>query len=73
MKPRTLSTVVRNGQTWYVYPDPTHCTCLYVGNAANYQQYQKLALQKQIAQENLMAAEVNDDASLDWGAWGPWW
>jgi hypothetical protein len=73
MKPRTVSTVVRNGRTWYVYPDPTDCTCLYVGNAANYQQYQKLAFEKRIADEQLMAAEANEDAAFDWGVWGPWW
>ncbi|MBW1780170.1 MAG: hypothetical protein JRL30_05480 [Deltaproteobacteria bacterium] len=60
------------GKLYYVYADATSCQCIYVGNPKAYQRYQKLALQKQIADEQRMAAEMNENASMNWGLWGPW-
>jgi hypothetical protein len=55
----------------YVYADPDHCHCLFVGDAKAYQSFQQLALQKQIADEYLQAATLNHDAAFNWGHWGP--
>jgi hypothetical protein len=57
-----------DGNTSYVYPDPSVCRCLYVGGEPEYQQYQRLRLQKDIADEESSAA-------LNWRYWGswPWW
>jgi hypothetical protein len=55
----------QDGQPRYVYADAQDCKCVYVGNEKNYDEYQKLSVKQEIAQENL-------DASLDWGMWGPW-
>ena len=59
----------------YVYADATTCQCVYWGNEASYQQYQKLAVQEQIADEQRMAAQMNENAAMNWGMWGmgPWW
>lgn len=73
MKPRTISMVTKNGKTYWVYPDPTNCNCLYAGTESNYQEYKRLALEKQIADENLAAAEAAQDAAMDYDMWGPWW
>jgi len=73
MKPRTITTVTKAGKTYWVYPDPTNCNCLYAGTEANFQEYKRLALQKQIADENLAAAEAAQDAAMDYSIWGPWW
>lgn len=73
MKPRTITTVNKNGKVYWVYPDPTNCNCLYAGAEPEYQAYKRLALQKQIADENLAAAEAEQDAAMGWGMWGPWW
>jgi len=73
MKPRTITTVSKNGKTYWVYPDPTNCDCLYAGTESNYQEYKRLALQKQIADENLAAEQAAQDAAMDYGMWGPWW
>ena len=63
----------RNGKMVYVYSDPTVCDCLYIGSEQAYQKYRQLALQKQIADENLQAAQMNM-GNMQWGAWGPgWW
>ena len=55
----------QEGKTRYVYADAEGCGCVYVGSEKNYDEYQKLSLKQEIAQDNL-------DASLDWGMWGPW-
>lgn len=62
----------RNGRVYYIYADAQHCKCLYAGNEEAYQRYQKLALDKQIAEDRRMAAEMNEDAAMKWGLWGPW-
>jgi hypothetical protein len=49
----------------YVYADAQDCKCVYVGNERNYDEFQKLSVKQEIAEENM-------DASLDWGMWGPW-
>ncbi len=62
----------KNGKNFYVYADAAQCQCLYVGTEANYQQYQQIRIAKNIAQDQLAAAEMNQAAMMDWGAWGPW-
>ncbi|PYM17592.1 MAG: hypothetical protein DMD78_29630 [Candidatus Rokuibacteriota bacterium] len=59
----------RDGKTAYVYRDPNGCHCLYVGGEPEYQQYQKLRLQKDIADEESNAALTQGWAP--WGGWGP--
>ena len=60
VRPRT-----RDGTTTYVYPDPRVCHCLYVGGEPQYQQYERLRVQREIANEESSAA-------LRWNVWGPW-
>jgi hypothetical protein len=55
----------QDGQTRYVYADAEDCKCVYVGNERNYDEYQRLSLREEIAEDNL-------DASMDWDMWGPW-
>ena len=62
----------RKGARYYVYADADGCGCLYVGNETAYQQYQQIRLQKNIADEQLAAAEMQQEAAMDWGMWGPW-
>ena len=62
-----VTMVVRDGQTSYVYPDVPH-QVLYVGQDAQYQEYQRLRLQNQMAQDQVQAAEMN--AEPGWGVWG---
>jgi len=63
----------RDGRLYYVYADPEVCRCLYVGTEPQYQEYQRLALQKRLADEELMAAQdFLSGATMNWGPWGPW-
>jgi hypothetical protein len=57
----------------YFYADPDFCKCLYAGSQQDYSRYRQLAIQQQIAQEQMDAAEMNEDAAMDWGMWGPFW
>ncbi len=38
-------------------------------NNAGYQRYQKLAVQRELAQQQVTAAEMNEDAEMNWGMW----
>jgi hypothetical protein len=65
----------KDGKFVYWLADPSFCNCIYVGDEAAYQQYQKLRLSAQIAREQRETAEINESAARDnemnWGAWGP--
>jgi hypothetical protein len=62
-----------DGKLLYVYADPKGCNCLYVGDETAYQRYRALAQQQKIAQEQMVTAQMNADAAMDWGLWGPYW
>ena len=68
LPPDKITTVQRNGTLYYTFPDPKH-NILYVGQQPQYEEYQKLRLQNQMTQEQLSAAEMNENT---WGVWGPW-
>ena len=72
LTPRKVVRYTRDGQVHYVYADPETCTCLFVGDEQRYQKYQELSLQKQIADEQMSAAQSNLDASMHWRDWDPW-
>jgi hypothetical protein len=55
----------QDGEPRYVYADAQDCKCVYVGSEKNYDEFQRLSVRQEIAEENM-------DASLDWGMWGPW-
>ena len=61
-----------DGKLLYVFADPKGCQCLYVGDEGAYRRFRQLAEQK-VAQEQMVAAQMNADAAMDWGLWGPYW
>lgn len=62
---------VRGKGVFYVYKDEK-AGIAYVGREQEYQRYQHLAIQQQIAQNYYMAAEMDRAAARGWyGAWGP--
>jgi hypothetical protein len=61
----------KDGVNYYVYADATTCQCMYIGQDANYQSFQQLQTQKNIAQEQQMTAEMNQNNAMNWGIWGP--
>jgi hypothetical protein len=63
MPPRQLVSQSKDGKFVYAYADPDYCQCLYVGGPTQYAAYQRLAEQKEVAEE----------AAIDSGHWGPGW
>ena len=63
--------IQKNGRTYYVVADPPR-NVVYVGGPTEYQAYQQMRAQRQLAQENLQTAEIYQDAAMDWGTWGGW-
>jgi len=64
----------KDGATGYYYADIVGCTCIYTGNESKYSKYKQLTAQKSLADEQLMAADAQDEAKYDWSAWGwPRW
>ena len=53
----------------YVYADPLVCACLYVGDQAAFGRYRQEVFQRQLANEQSMTAQMNQD-SWDYGPWG---
>jgi len=70
---RKLTSRVKNGEPIYFYADPDFCKCLYAGSQEDFAHYKQLAIQQRVAQEQMQAAEMNEDAEMDWGMWGPFW
>jgi hypothetical protein len=67
LPPHKVTMVKRATKTYFVYPD-TARQVLYVGQEAQYQQYQKLLAQTQAAEDQVRAAEM--DWETGWDAWG---
>lgn len=64
-----LSKKIQDGKTIWLYPDPTICGCLYIGNQAAYDAYQR----KQAAISAADFAALNGSANatnFDFGPWG---
>lgn len=74
MTPYKVERRIRNGKVLYAYADKQQ-NLVYIGGENEYQKYKQLAVQQSIAQDQLEAAQINEDASMynDWGPyWGPW-
>ena len=70
---RKIFTKQRDGEPIYLYADAEFCKCLYAGRQEQYDTYRRMAMEQQIAQEQVQAAEMNENAAMDWGMWGPFW
>jgi len=76
LPPYKVERATVKGKVFYVYKDEK-AGLAYIGREQEYQRYQQLAIQQQIAQDRYMAAEMERDAAWRWyGAWGArtfWW
>jgi hypothetical protein len=70
LSPRNVVLRQGDGAPYYVFADPDECRCLYVGSAAQYEEYRKLRRQRDIADEEWLTAADRED--LIGGIWGPW-
>ncbi len=68
LPPHKLTKTTYKGRTVWVYPDPTICACLYIGNQAAYDAY----VQRQRQRNQLDAATVTvPEQALGWD-FAPW-
>jgi hypothetical protein len=65
-----LSLVTFKGKKFYVQPAATPNQA-YVGTSKEYQAYQGLRIDRQMRNDELLAAQMNRDAMMRWDAWGP--
>ena len=70
LPPYQVQRATVNGKVFYVYKDEKSGVA-YVGREQEYQNYQQLAIQQQIAQNQIAAAEMEQQAALDW--YGGFW
>ena len=70
LPPHKFSRKVNDGRVFYVYPDPTVCRCLYVGDQTAYATYRNNVFQKNLADEQAMTANEMSMDNWDWGPWG---
>jgi hypothetical protein len=66
-----VAMIQKNGRTYYIVADPPR-KVVYVGGPPEYQAYQQMRAQRQLAQENYETAAMYQDAAMDWGTWGGW-
>lgn len=76
LPPYKVERATVQGHVFYVYKDEK-AGVAYVGREQEYQRYQQLAIQQQIAQNYYTAVAMDRAAAWGWyGAWGPrgmWW
>ncbi len=70
LPPDRISQRIDGANVSYLYPDPVKCHCLYVGNQAAYARYQQISIQRNIARDQIDAAQLNSENDWDWGPWG---
>ena len=70
LPPDRVTPVTYKGKRLYVLPDAKNNQA-YVGRAEEFQAYQQLRLAQHLSNQNLEAAELNQQASMGWG-WGGW-
>jgi hypothetical protein len=76
LPPYKVERATVKGHVFYVYKDEK-AGVAYIGREQEYQRYQQLAIQQQIAQDYYTAVAMDRAAAYGWyGAWGPrafWW
>jgi hypothetical protein len=71
LPPGKVTMVQRQGKTYYVFPNAANNQA-YVGGPKQYQVYLQNRQKQRLADEQLEAAEMNLQATMDWDAWGGW-
>ena len=71
LPPGKISTVLRNGKSYYVFPDAAH-NRIYLGTPNEYQNYQQILADSKIAAQDRVDAELGAAGGDDWNDWGSW-
>jgi len=75
LKPLKILSVMSGREVRYVYADPYSCKCILVGGQQQFNGYQSLVLQKDVAMDNAMiyAEQMQIAAETDSGSPDWWW
>jgi hypothetical protein len=60
----------KDGAVYYIYADAANCQCFYWGQDQSYRNFLLLQEQQNIANEDRMTAEMNEQEYLDWDTMG---
>ena len=71
LPPNRFTQRARGDSFIYIYPDPLVCGCVYFGDQAAYGRYRQVMVQRRIVNDQLLAAQMNQESAWDWGPWGP--
>lgn len=71
LKPYQIHRKIKGSTVYYLYPDPKQGV-LYLGNQQQYNAYQGYTTQQEIANENLMASDMDAADSMGWSDWNIW-
>jgi PBP1b-binding outer membrane lipoprotein LpoB len=71
LPPGKISTVQRNGKTYYVFPDVAH-NRIYLGTPNEYQNYQQIVADSKIAAQDRVGAEMEAADGDGWNDWDSW-
>ena len=52
-----------NGKMHYWYADPYYCNCIYGGNEKAHDAYQRIKLQQQMASQQNLSTQANEEAA----------
>jgi len=66
-----ITTVQRNGKTYYVFPDVAR-NRIYLGTSNEYQNYRQIVADSKIAEQDRMGAEMAAADGDDWNDWDSW-
>jgi len=76
LTPLRVEFSVKDNRPLYWYADPYSCKCVYTGDQAAYDRYQKLRVEQNVADEEQQAALMNEQAAYNANMWGwlggPW-
>jgi hypothetical protein len=68
LPPGKITTVQRNGKTYYVFPDAAH-NQIYLGTPYEYQNYRQIVADNKIADSDRIEAELDENGWNDWDSW----
>ena len=60
----------KDGMVYYIYADAANCQCFFWGQDQSYQNFMLLQQQQNIADEDRMTAEMNQEEYMDWNTMG---
>ena len=71
LPPWTISRKFKGDVPSYVYADPSQGV-LFLGDEQAYAKFQQLSIELRIANENMLAARMNQNTAQQWNDWGCW-